>query len=228
MCSDTARIGLHGASCPPSNDRGMRLSVAADTPDGAAIARAVAVLQADGLVAFPTDTLYGIAADPRSDRAVARLFSIKGRDAQSAIPLIAGDAEQAMAAGQFGERETRLAERFWPGPLSIVVRARPGLSPAVTGADETVAIRVPAHTVARALPQAFGFCVTATSANRSGAPPPASAHGVMETLPGLDLLLDAGPAPGGPPSTIVAFDADGPVLVRAGAVAWDRVLKLFR
>ena len=200
MCSDTARIGLHGASCPPLNEGPARVSVSAEGPDAAAIAKAVAVLQATGLVAFPTDTLYGIAADPRSDTAVARLFRIKGRNAQNAIPLIAGDTGQAMAASHFGERETRLAERFWPGPLSIVVRARTRLSSAVMGADETVAIRVPAHTVARALPRAFGFCVTATSANPSGAPPPASAERVMETLPGLDLILDAGPAPGGPRS----------------------------
>ncbi len=186
------------------------------------------MLRAGGLVAFPTDTLYGVAADPRSDAAVAKLFAVKGRDAGNAIPLVAADRAQAVAAGEFGARELRLAETFWPGPLSIVVRARPGLSRGVMGSDDTIAVRVPAQSVARALARAFGFCVTATSANLSGASAAASADRVMDMLPALDLLLDSGPAPGGPPSTIVAFDEDGPVLLRAGAVAWDRVLKLFR
>ncbi len=185
------------------------------------------VLGGGGLVGFATDTLYGIAADPRSDAAIERLFAVKGRDARSAIPLIAADREQAMAAGRFGEREGRLASAFWPGPLSIVVPAHRGLSRTVMGAAETVAIRVPAQQVARALAAAFGFCVTATSANASGSPPAASADEVQQSLPALDLLLDSGPAPGGAPSTMVWFDEHGPVLVRAGAVAWDRVLTLF-
>ncbi len=232
MCSDIARIDPRGASFPRLNDGPegvlIRLTVSDEAPDATAIARAVEVLRAGGLVAFPTDTLYGIAADPTSDRAVDKLFRIKGRDARSAVPLIAADEGQARAVGEFGERETRLARRFWPGPLSIVVRATPGLSRAVVGADETIAIRVPAQSVARALARAFGFCITATSANRSGASAAASADAVVDMLPGLDLLLDSGPARGGPPSTIVAFDADGPVLIRAGAVAWDRVLKSCR
>lgn len=205
-----------------------RLSVATERPEPAALARAVDVLRSGGLVAFPTDTVYGIAADPRQEAAVERLFLLKGRDRRTAVPLIAADTEQAMAAGVFGPREMRVAEAFWPGPLSIVVPAKAVLSRAVLGGRHTVAIRVPAHAVARALAAAFGFCLTATSANPSGDIPAEAADRVIETLPGIDLLLDAGPAPGGPPSTIVALDEHGPVLVRAGAVAWDRVIKLLR
>ena len=98
-----------------------RLVVSADAPDASVLAEAAAVIRAGGLVAFPTDTVYGIAADPRSDEAVARLFELKGRDRGTAVPLIAADIEQARAAGDFGPREMRLAEAFWPGPLSIVV-----------------------------------------------------------------------------------------------------------
>ena len=205
-----------------------RLSVATERPEPAALARAVDVLRSGGLVAFPTDTVYGIAADPRQEAAVERLFLLKGRDRRTAVPLIAADTEQAMAAGAFGPREMRVAEAFWPGPLSIVVPAKAVLSRAVLGEHHTVAIRVPAHAVARALAAAFGFCITATSANPSGDIPAEAADRLIETLPGIDLLLDAGPAPGGPPSTIVALDEHGPVLVRAGAVAWDRVIKLLR
>lgn len=207
-----------------------RLSVAIEQPDPAALALAVEVLQSGGLVAFPTDTVYGIAADPRQDAALERLFAVKGRDSRAAVPLIAADAEQAMAAGDFGPDDLymRLADAFWPGPLSIVVPANAALSRAALGGHDTVAIRVPAHAVARALAEAFGFCITATSANLSGHPPAETADAVIETLPGIDLLLDAGRAPGGPPSTIVTLDAHGPVLIRAGAVAWDRVIKLFK
>jgi L-threonylcarbamoyladenylate synthase len=205
-----------------------RVTVSAEHPEAAAILRAVTVLQRGGVVAYPTDTVYGIAVDPRHDEAAERLFAVKGRERGMAVPLIAADAEQAFAAGLFGPRERRLAEHFWPGPLSIVVPAAAGLSRAVLGGRDTVAVRVPAHAVARALAGAFGFCITATSANRSGEPATQSPDAVGENLPALDLLLAAGDAPGGPPSTIVAFDAEGPVLVRAGAVAFDRVVKLLR
>jgi L-threonylcarbamoyladenylate synthase len=205
-----------------------RLVVSADAPDASVLAEAAAVIRAGGLVAFPTDTVYGIAADPRSDAAVARLFDLKGRDRGTAVPLIAANLDQARAAGDFRPEEMRLAEAFWPGPLSIVVPAAIALSRAALGGHTTVAIRVPAHLVARELAQAFGFCVTATSANPSGTAAAESADDVAQILPGADVLLDAGRAPGGPPSTIVAVGEHGPVLVRGGAVAWDRVIKLLR
>jgi L-threonylcarbamoyladenylate synthase len=183
------------------------------------------VLRAGGIVAFPTDTLYGLAVDPRRDDAVERLFALKGRRADAAVPLVAGDNEQAAAAGELGPGEMRLAAAFWPGPLSLVVPARGQISRAVLAADGTVAIRVPAHAVARALALAFGFCITATSANASGHAPAASADAVAGTLLNLDLLLDGGSAPGGLPSTIVSLQGSAPTLVRAGAIAWERVLK---
>ena len=203
----------------------LRFAVHAERPDPAAIAAAVEVLRAGGVVAFPTDTLYGLAVDPRSAEAVERLFALKTRDRNVAVPLVASDLEQAMTAGEFGPRERRVASAFWPGPLSVVIPAQPSIARASLGGGRTIAIRVPAHAVARGLAAAFGFCVTATSANTAGQPPAASAHAVTLALPDVDLLLDGGPAPGGAPSTIVAFDNDGPVLLRAGAVAWDRVIK---
>jgi L-threonylcarbamoyladenylate synthase len=205
-----------------------RLDVSAERPDPAAVLRAADVLGAGGAVAFPTDTMYGIAVDPRRDDAIERLFGLKGRDPGTAVPLIAADTDQAMLAGEFGPGEMRLAEAFWPGPLSIVVPARPALSRAALGGRDTVAVRVPAHAVARALAAAFRFCITATSANPSGREPAESAARVLEILPEVDLLLDAGRTPGGAPSTIVALTKDGPVLVRPGAIAWERVIKSLR
>lgn len=202
-----------------------RIAVNAERPEPEAIAKAVEVLRAGGVVAFPTDTLYGLAVDPRDADAIERLFALKGRALTVAVPLIATDLEQALRAAEFGPRQRRAADIFWPGPLSLVVPARPSLSPMALAGGNTVAIRVPAHVVARELARAFGFCVTATSANRSGHAPTDSADAVVHAVPGVDLLLDAGHAPGGAPSTIMAFDNDGPVLLRAGALAWDRVLK---
>ena len=197
-------------------------------PSAAAVAAAVNALRAGKVVAFPTDTLYGLAVDPRCRDAVDRLFALKGRDATLAVPLVAADLEQAMLAADLGEREQRAAEAFWPGPLSIVAPANVCITREVLGGRQTVAIRVPAHEIARELARAFGFPITATSANRSGQPAAESADAVAQALADVAVLLDGGRAAGGAPSTIIAFDGPRPVLVREGAVPWDRVIKSLR
>lgn len=187
---------------------------------------AVSVLRDGGVVAYPTDTLYGLAVDPRRHDAVEKLFLVKGRSPNVAIPLIGGSLEQATEVAVFGEGERRLASAFWPGPLSIVAPARPIVSGLVLGGGGTVAVRVPAHPVASALALAFGFCITATSANLSGEPGSADPEAVARSLSErVDCLIDAGSAPGGLPSTIVELRDGAPVLIRAGAIAWDRVLR---
>ena len=203
----------------------QRVLLSPTDPEPGPIAAAVDVLRAGGIVAFPTDTLYGLAVDPRRTDAVERLFLLKGRDLTVALPLVAASFDQAVEAANLGPRERRAAEAFWPGPLSIVAAANTCVSPNALAGGTTVAIRVPAHAVAMQLANAFGFPITATSANRSGQRAADSADAVAEALPDVDLLLDAGPAPGGAPSTIIAFDTTGPVLVRDGAIAWERVLK---
>jgi len=203
----------------------MVLRVDARDPDPAVMAQAAAILRDGGLIAFPTDTVYGLAVDPRHTDAVERLYEAKGRDRGMAIPLIAGRIEQALDAARLGTRERRLAEAFWPGPLSIVLPASPAIAAAVRGPGGTVAVRVPDHAVARGLALALGFPVTATSANLSGQPAAASAVTIDAALTArLDAVIDVGAAPGGPPSTIVELTPDGPRLVRAGAIAWERVL----
>ena len=196
-------------------------------PDRVVIETAVAVLKGGGVVAYPTDTLYGLAVDPRNDAAVERLFALKGRDAASAIALIAADDRMAgqASARQFGAAERRLASAFWPGPLTIVVPASLEMSRALSPAG-TIGVRVPAHPVARALSAAFSGCVTATSANLTGRPACLTGDDVAAALPGsVDFLLDGGPSPGGPPSTVVEVLEGRAVLHRAGAVAWERVIK---
>jgi L-threonylcarbamoyladenylate synthase len=203
----------------------LRLDSAED--HAALLARAADTLRQGGTVAFPTDTLYGLAADPSNPRAIAQLYRIKGRQVDRAIPLIAASRTQIEAlAGILPPTGRSLADCLWPGPLTIVIAAWPSLADAIHGGTGTVAIRVPDHPVARGLAAAFGAPVTSTSANRSGAPAPMSADGVDDALgDDVDLLLDAGPCPGGPPSTIVDVTGARPRLVRAGAVSWERVLE---
>jgi L-threonylcarbamoyladenylate synthase len=204
----------------------ITLATPSDAPDATALAKAVDVLRAGGVVAYPTDTLYGLAVDPQRSDAAERLYAAKGRDASVAVPLVASSIKQAQVVALFGEQELRLARAFWPGPLTIVMPARPIISTSILGGGTTVAVRVPSHVVARALCEAFGFPLTATSANRSGHPPAASATDVVTSLvTGVGLLLDAGPVRGGPASTIVEIAASGPRLVRSGAVPWERVLE---
>src|SRR5687768_3834735 len=129
--------------------------VNADQPEPEIIAQAADVLRRGGVVAYPTDTLYGLAVDPRSGDAVARLYTAKGRGQQSAIPLIAASLEQARGAARLDGLALQLARAFWPGPLTIVAPPERGLAAAVLGGGTTVAVRVPAHAVARALAAAF-------------------------------------------------------------------------
>ncbi len=194
------------------------------------LAPAVVWLRDGGIVALPTDTFYGLAVDPRSPEAVQALFDLKGRAAGAALPLIGASREQIEGAcGELDAATRQLADRYWPGPLSLIVGAPVSIVPAVHGGAGTLAVRVPAHPVARALADAAGYPLTATSANRSGDPPAATAEAVLRVADDPRVLVvDGGAATGGAPSTIVDARGAEPVLVRAGAIAWDRVLKSWR
>ena len=205
----------------------LEFRVEAGRPDRHALLRAAAILRSGGIVAYPTDTLYGLAANPASAAAMAQLYRIKGRRVDLAIPLIAsGIAQIEAAGGALGPATRRLAEAFWPGPLTLVIPAWPGLDPSVHAGRGTVAIRVPDHPVACMLAEACGWPITATSANKSGEPSTMAPEAVRLALAAdLDGLIDGGPSPGGPPSTIVDAAGGAPRLLRAGAVPWDRVLE---
>jgi L-threonylcarbamoyladenylate synthase len=181
-------------------------------------------IRGGGIVAYPTDTLYGLAADPSSSLAVQALFEMKGRDASAAIPLIAASTAQVEAWCALSPASRRLATDFWPGPLSLVCDAPERVVPEVHGGRGTMAIRVPDHPVARALAAAWGGPLTATSANRSGEPAAQTAAALSALHGDRLLVIDAGATAGGSPSTIVDARGDAPQLVRAGAIPWDRVL----
>jgi L-threonylcarbamoyladenylate synthase len=203
----------------------VHLTINPRTPDIAALAPALHALKTGGVIAYPTDTLYGLGADPRNREAVERIVSIKGRREEQSIPLIAADIEQARAVAVFNAIAENLARRFWPGPLTLVVRRTITLADGV-GQRDTIALRVPDHAVARALAAVSGFPITSTSANLTGAMPATSAREVFDTIgTHLAVIVDGGPTRGGPPSTIVDVSSGAPRLVRAGAVPWDRVLE---
>ena len=205
----------------------MEFRIEAGRPDERVLDRAAAILRDGGVVAYPTDTLYGLAANPASALAMAQLYRIKGRPVDLAVPLIASGVEQIeLAGGVLGPASRRLAARFWPGPLTLIVPAWRGLDARVHAGLWTVAIRVPDHPVATMLARLCGWPITSTSANRSGAAATGD-PGVVRAALGdeLDALIDAGPSPGGSPSTIVDARSGTPRLVRAGAVPWERVLE---
>ncbi|MEP7303911.1 MAG: L-threonylcarbamoyladenylate synthase [Acidobacteriota bacterium] len=187
--------------------------------------QAVLAIRRGGVVAMPTDTLYGLAVDPCRAEAVERLFAVKGRAASQALLLIAADVDQVRTwIGDLPPLAARLASQFWPGPLTLLLAPPAALPPAVSAGTSRVGVRVPAHAVARALCGACGRPLTATSANLSGEPPSASPDDIARTLGDrIDVLVDAGMAPGGPPSTIVDATGAVPLLVRAGAIAWDEI-----
>ena len=191
---------------------------------------AVRALHGGGIVAFPTETFYGLAVDPRSVRAVAKLFALKQRAPDQPIPLIAADDRQV--AGQVGTMTalaSRLASKGWPGPLTLIIPAASGLCPDVHLSTGRVAVRVPGDSVARALAECAGHAVTSTSANVSGQPPASTAEEVAAAFgDGIDVLIDAGPTSGGLPSTIVDATGTDPILIRAGAIPWERVLEFLR
>jgi len=202
-----------------------RVFVDRASPQRDAIDEAAKWIVDGGVVAIPTDTLYGLAADPFSAAAVARVFEVKGRSGDRALPLIASDTGQVTTyIGQLSSDAARLAARFWPGPLTLLVAAPRALAKDVSGGTGKVGVRVPADDVARRICAAVGRPVTATSANASGEAATADPSTVERTLGDrIDLLIDTGPAPGGAPSTIVDATGRTPLLVRAGALAWDEI-----
>ena len=194
--------------------------------DPSAIAEAAACLRAGGLVAMPTETVYGLAADATDDRAVAAIYAAKGRPKFN--PLIAHVASPAAAArhGDFDDFARRLAEAFWPGPLTIVAPAAADCRVTLlarAGLD-SLALRCPDHPVAQALIEAAGVPLAAPSANRSGRLSPTTAAHVAADLDGrIDWILDGGPARSGVESTIVACLGGRPRLLRPGALIRERI-----
>lgn len=189
--------------------------------DPDAIRRAVALLRQGEVVAFPTETVYGLGADAFDAEAVGKIFAAKGRPADNPliVHLHTPDAVRLVSPDELPESGRRLAERFWPGPLTLVVRARDAVPASVRGGLDTVGVRVPSHPVARRLIAGLGRPIAAPSANRSGRPSPTDADAVLADLAGrIPLILDGGPTPVGVESTVIDVTQDPPVLLRPGGI----------
>ena len=189
------------------------------------ILAAVETLRSGGLVAFPTDTLYGLGADALNEAAVERVFEAKGRPQGMPLPLLIADAEQVfMVARSVPDAAMRLAEAFWPGGLTLVLPVGPHVPPLVTARGWKVAVRLPGHPVPQMLAKMLGGPITGTSANRSGGPEPRTADGVREALDdAVDVVLDAGPPPAGRSSTVLDVTTEQPRILRLGAVPREAI-----
>jgi L-threonylcarbamoyladenylate synthase len=203
----------------------IRLQVDSAAPDPAAIQRAASVIRSGGLVAFPTETVYGLGANALDPAAVQRVFSAKGRPSHNPLIAHVADQEGAMRlVRRWPDAASRLAAAFWPGPLTIVLPRADTVPAAVSAGLPDIAVRVPAHPVALALLRAAGLPIVAPSANPSSALSPTSADHVAKHLGDrVDLILDAGPTQLGIESTVIDLAHDPPVLLRPGSLATDRV-----
>ena len=182
------------------------------------IRKAAVIIRLGGVVIYPTDTVYGLGCDPANVDATRRICEIKGR-ADKPLPLACSDLETARRIVEFNPIAERLAERFWPGPLTMVLPARVDYPIWVTHGARTLGVRVPDHQVARRLAKLSGGVIVSTSANKSGDPPPKTAQEAAEQIgEEVDLILDAGPAPLRQPSTVIDLSGDELWIIRPGPI----------
>ncbi|KAF0242600.1 MAG: tRNA threonylcarbamoyladenosine biosynthesis [Planctomycetota bacterium] len=189
------------------------------------INRAVRIIETGGLVAFPTETVYGLGADASNEEAVKRIYAVKGRPGGHPLIVHIADANAVASwTSEFPEAAHRVAARFWPGPLTLVLKKKPEVLSIVTGGQDTVALRVPGHPVAQALLKTFGGGIAAPSANRFGKVSPTTAQHVYDDLgKDVDLVLDGGPCAVGIESTILDLSSDEPAILRPGGITREEI-----
>jgi L-threonylcarbamoyladenylate synthase len=200
-----------------------------DPTTAAAVEVAAAVLRRGGIVVYPTETLYALGVRADDHAALERLARAKLRPAGKPLPLLAADRAQVLRVARLDGGAARAADRLWPGPLTLVLPALPGLDALVTAGEGTVGIRIPGSPVARALAARAGFAIVSTSANPSSGPPPARVEDLDPALVAqVDHVLDAGATPGGPPSTVVLIEGSTVRVLRAGAIPAETVAAAVR
>ena len=203
----------------------MRIETEVLSAGKEAIAVAVRILAEGGLVAFPTDTVYGVGAHAFQPDAVERIYMAKIRPRDKAIPILLARADDlSLVAEGITETAWLLAERFWPGGLTLVLPKKANVPDVVSAGGSTVAVRVPDHPAPLALIAALGAPLAATSANLSGRPSPVTAQEVEAELGGrIELVLDGGRCPGGVPSTVLDLTTEPPTILRAGAIGVEEI-----
>lgn len=196
------------------------LTVDPGAPSPDTIATAAAVLGGGGLVAFPTETFYGLGAAMDCEDALTRVFRIKSRPDGRPLLVLVSSVTMVEAVAEVTPVARELMAQYWPGALTLVLRARPCVSPRITAGTGTVGVRHSAHRIATALVARLGVPITAPSANPSGGPPPTLAAEISGAFgAGIDVILDGGPTAGGLPSTVLDLTVSPPLVRRAGAVA---------
>lgn len=193
--------------------------------DTESFAHAVRLLRAGKVIAFPTDTVYGVGASGFDDRAIEGLFLVKGRPRDKAIPYLLASAEDLnQVAREIPPSARVLAARFWPGALTLVVPASPRVPRVLIGSGDSIAVRVPNFTITRSLIDSLGAPLAATSANLSGGRDPANAQEVLAQLGGrIPLILDGGATPGNVPSTVVDVTTEPPTVRRVGIITVEEI-----
>ncbi|MCX5821260.1 MAG: L-threonylcarbamoyladenylate synthase [Deltaproteobacteria bacterium] len=204
----------------------LLLKIDPGKPDAEQLAQAVRVLCEGGVVAFPTETFYGLGADARNETAVEKIFRIKGRNFRNPLSVIvANDREVIPLVEEIPAAAQILMKTFWPGPLTLIFRASSSVLPRLTADTGKIGIRVSSHPLARLLAGGLGGPLTATSANLSGGPECSSVDAVMRALGELpDSVIDGGETPGGAGSTILDVTVFPPRILRAGAISGDLIL----
>ena len=193
--------------------------------EATAMDAAAALVREGGVIVYPTETFYGLGGDPRRAAAIERIFQIKGRSFHKPLPLIASRLDSLRSAvGDWPSTAQKLADAFWPGPLTLILPAHPALPSMLHAQTGKIAVRVSSHPVATALAAAVGGLLISTSANTSGEPACSNPEDLSESLlHRVDGLLHGGRLPGGAPSTIVDVSVHPPRLVREGILPWDEV-----
>jgi len=206
------------------------LQIDPEKPDIALVNEIIRILQAGGVIAYPTETFYGLGCDARNADAIEKIYRIKGRSYTSPLPVIAGDMDSALGLIQHIPPEGRiLMEAFWPGPLTLVFQASDRVLPRLTARTGKIGLRISSHPLAARIAAALGRAVAATSANLSGAPECISASQVLENLgKHLDAVIDGGETPGGKGSTIIDMTATPPAPLREGVIPFALVQKSLR
>lgn len=191
---------------------------------------AAVVFKRGGVIAYPTETFYGLCVDPFNAGAVENLFLLKGRSFKSPVAVIIGKMEMlGLVAGGIPPAAEKLIERFWPGPLTIIFNALPAVPPALIAGGGKIGVRLSSHPAARALSNTLGSPITATSANPSGAPPPLTPEKVLEYFDGsLDMLIDGGRLSGRLGSTIVDVTGKEPEILREGEIPSAEIFDILR
>ena len=201
------------------------LKINPENPEINLIARAIHILKTGGVIAFPTETFYGLAADATNEDAVEKIFHLKGRDFSNPVALIIGNDRQLQGlVEEIPDSSRILMQTFWPGPLTLVFKASPQIIPKLTAHTGKIGIRISSHPVAACLAHRLDGPITATSANFSGTPEILSPQEVIRCLGDrVDLVIDGGLSPGGKGSTILDVTLDPPVTLREGAIPTQRI-----